>query len=245
MFVFKILLIVFCVLLVMQLVRLGIYQRQKINSPVLAVACAGSEKYCTPKEFRITNLNTRNFKDKNGEYINSQDYERCIIVGNSMLLGGIRDKDIVFIKRDINIAECSFPVILVLRREPAAMEKASLQYDDKAELKVRRTWEICSLNQSDEEIAKMVEEIIKSKRFQEIREIDESKFATSEWMVEDIKCRITRYRTEHIGCEEVGNKNNVALLSTTYDTGQKRVHFSIHPVRTIVGEVKYAFGTNE
>ena len=134
MFVFKILLIVFCVLLVMQLVRLGIYQRQKINSPVLAVACAGSEKYCTPKEFRITNLNTRNFKDKNGEYINSQDYERCIIVGNSMLLGGIRDKDIVFIKRDINIAECSFPVILVLRREPAAMEKASLQYDDKAEL---------------------------------------------------------------------------------------------------------------
>ena len=244
MILFYILLMLFVGLLIMQIVGIILYQKQKRNSPILAVACAGSEKCNTPKAFRITNLSGQVFKDKEGYDIKVQDYVRCITVGNSMLLGGIKDRDIIFIKKDINVAECEFPVILVLQREPAAMEKALSLYNDKAELKIRRTWRICSLNLSDEEILSQVKDIIESPKFGQIRQIDETKFADTQWMIEDIKARITRYRTEHIGCENVGNKDSVALLSTTYDTIQERVHFSIHSIKNVIGEVKYAFGSN-
>lgn len=238
-------LVVFFILLAVQITGLILYQIQKNNAPIMAVACAGSEKLDTPRELRITNLDTSDFKKEDGTVIDLQDYERYITVGNSMLLGGIRDKDVIFVKKGIDITECTLPTILVLRREPAAMEKASSQYDDKAELKIRRTWKTCSLSQSDEEIVNMVGEIIELDKFQEIRQIDPYRFLAPDWMKDDIRCRITRYRMEHIGCEDTENENNMALLSTTYDTEQGRVHFSIHPVRTIVGEVKYAFGTNE
>lgn len=238
-------LIVFFVLFAVQIMGLILYQIQKNNAPIMSVACAGSEKFDTPRELRITNLDASDFKGEDGSVIDSRDYERYITVGNSMLLGGIRDKDVIFVKKGIDLTECTFPIILVLRREPAAMEKASSQYDDKAELKIRRTWKTCTLSQSDEDIVNMVGEIIESNKFQEIRQLDTSKFLTPDWMKDDVRCRISRYRAEHIGCEDAENENNAALLSTTYDTEQGRVHFSIHPKRTIVGEVKYAFGTNE
>lgn len=237
--------LLFFVLGLMQIGGLIMYKVQRKKLPVMSVACAGSEKPSTPKQLRIENLNESNFKEDDGTTIDLKDYDRYITVGNSMLLGGIRDKDIIFVGKNFNLAECSFPAILVLRREPAAIKKASSQYGDKAELKIRRTWRTCTLSQSDEDIVNMVGEIIDSNKFQEIRQIDTSKFLTPEWMKDDIRCRISRYRTEHIGCEKVGNNNHEALLSTTYDTEQGRVHFSIHPIRTIVGEVKYAFGTNE
>lgn len=244
MILFYTFLMLFLGLLIMQIVGIILYKKQKSNSHILAVACAGSEKCNTPKAFRITNLSRQVFKDKNGDNISVQDYMRCITVGNSMLLGGIKDRDIIFVKKGINVAECEFPVILVLQREPAAMEKALSLYNDKAELKIRRTWKICSLNLSDEEILSQVKDIIESPKFIKIRQIDETKFAETQWMIDDIKVRITRYREEHQGCENIGNESNVALLSTTYDTVQERVHFSIHSIKNVVGEVKYAFGSN-
>ena len=160
-----------------------------------------------------------------------------------MLLGGIRSEDIIFVKEISSNEIPTLPAILVLKREQAAIEKAA-RFNDQAETKIRRSWKVCSLDSSNDTIVTMVREIINCRKFQEIRRLDETKFPDTDWLLADFTNRLERYRKEHEGCEQGNNINHCALISTTLDTMQRRVHFSIHSCRTIIGEVKYAFGIN-
>jgi hypothetical protein len=241
--ILEILVIVLILLFLVQIASVVYYQRVIKNSPVFQVACAGSEKPDTPKEYKVTNLQWDNFKNENGVVLDAKDYLKFITIGESMLLGGIRSEDIIFVKKVVDNELPTLPAILVLRREQAAMEKAA-RFNDQAETKIRRSWRVCSLDSSNDTILGMVRDIIFSQKFQEIRRIDETKFPETDWLLADFASRLERYRREHEGCEQDDNDNHCALISTTLDTMQGRVHFSIHSCRTIIGEVKYAFGVN-
>lgn len=241
--VLVILVIILVLLFLVQIANVFYYQRVKKNSPVFQVACAGSEKPNTPKEYKVTNLQWNNFKNENGNILNASDYLQFITIGESMLLGGIRSEDIIFVKKTENHEMPNLPAILVLKREQAAMEKAA-RFNDQAETKIRRSWKVCTLNSSNDTILGMVREIINSQKFQAIRRLDETKFPDTDWLLADFASRLERYRREHEGCEQENDLNHRALISTTLDTMQRRVHFSIHSSQTIIGEVKYAFGIN-
>lgn len=238
-----ILITIVTILFLIQLIGVIVYNQSIKHSPTLPVACAGSEKPDTPKEYKITNLQRNRFKKTDGSVLNMDDYRIFITIGESMLLGGIRNQDILFVKEYNPQERLEFPTILVLQREQAALERAA-QFNDKAEKKIRRSWRVCSLDYSNEEIQGMVQEIIDSQQFQNIRSLDETKFPSNNWLLSDFSNRLERYRREHQDCELRDNENHKALISTTFDTMQRRVHFSMHSCRTIVGEVKYAFGIN-
>lgn len=241
--IFGILITIVVMLFLIQSIGVMVYHQSIKHSPTLPVACAGSEKPGTPKEYKITNLQWNRFKKTDGSVLNTDDYHTFITMGESMLLGGIRSQDILFVKEYDPQEMPELPAILVLQREQAALERAA-QFNDKAEKKIRRSWRVCSLNHSNDEILGMVQEIIDSQQFQDIRNLDETKFPSTNWLLSDFSNRLERYRQEHQDCELRDNDNHNALISTTFDTMQRRVHFSMHSCRTIVGEVKYAFGIN-
>ena len=241
--VFGILLTIVVMLFLIQLASVINYQREIRHSPVFKVACAGSEKPGTPSEYKVTNMQWNKFITEDGSVLNTNDYRPFITMGESMLLGGIRSQDILFVKETGTQEIPALPAILVLQREQAALKRAA-QFNDKAEMKIRRSWSVCTLNLPNKTILEMVQEIIDCQQFQRIRSLDETKFPNREWLMADFSTRLERYRNEHHGCEEDGNVDHRALISTTYDTMQGRVHFSIHSCHTIIGVVKYAFGIN-
>ena len=236
-----ILLTIVIMLFLIQIANVVLYLRDVKSSPVFQVACAGSEKPGTPKEYRVTNLQWDNFRKADGSILEKDEYLQFITMGDSMLLGGIRNRDIIFVKQSNAQEIPGFPAILVLQREQAALERAA-QFNDQAKMKIRRSWRICPLNLENDHILEMVREIINSQPFQRIRSLDETKFPSTEWLLADFLARLERYRQEHQGCENEDDVNYNALISTTYDMMQKKVHFSIHSCHTVVGEVKYAFG---
>jgi hypothetical protein len=208
------------------------------KKPLLQVACAGSENPCTANKVCITDFNWDELPPLNDQ---ADKYRKFIISGQSMLLGGIQNNDIIFVESIKKIDNFEFPAIIVLKREPIAMEKAS-QVDDKAEYKVRRTWGCCRLDQSDGDIVDIVKRIVEGERFQKLKDKDANKFPEESLLVEDFKRRLHRYREEHENCANSANVNYIALISTTLDTQKNKVHFSMHSKNTLIGKVKYAYG---
>lgn len=241
--VFWILFGITSILFLIQIMGLVVYRRGVNRSPEFMVACAGSEKPSTPKLLKILNLNWNNFIKEDGSVLDADNYKPFITMGQSMLLGGIQNQDVIFVKETKEIDKLRFPVIVVLKREPAAMVRAA-RFNDMAERKIRRAWGFCSLDSEDKTILEQVRKIIEGEEFQNLRCMDTSKFPDKDWLIADFSNHLFRYREEHSGCEQAGNEDYMALISTTLDTMQGRVHFSIHSDRTVIGEVKYAFGVN-
>ena len=211
------------------------------KNPLLQVACAGSENPCTANKVCVTDFNWDELPVDKSQIEKTDKYKKFIISGQSMLLGGIKNNDIVFVEPIKKIDNCKFPAIIVLKREPIAMEKAA-RVDDKAEYKVRRTWGCCRLDQTNDNIINIVQNVISSPKFQQLRAKDTSKFPEESWLIEDFKKRLVRYRDEHENCNNSANVNYMALISTTLDTQKNRVHFSMHSKNTFVGIVRHAYG---
>lgn len=230
-------------LFIIQVSGLVNYRKSIKSAPTMLVACAGSEKPHTPKELKVTNIHWNDFIDDKGNVLEKDDFYTYIINGQSMLLGGIQDKDIVFVDKRTDINNLSFPAIMALRREQAAMNKAA-QYDDKAEIKIRRTWDKCELTDDDKAILERVRDIINGKKFGYLRNIDATKFPSEEWLLADLQRRLERYRAEHPDHSRQNHKDHTILISTTLDTNKNIVHFSIHSSGCAIGEVKHAFGIN-
>lgn len=208
---------------------------------ILQVACAGSENPCTPNKVCITDFKWEELPLNKNQIDKSKRYKKFIISGQSMLLGGIQNNDIIFVESVKKIDNLDFPAIIVLKREPLSLEKAS-QVDDKAEYKVRRTWGCCTLDQDDDNIVSFVKEIIQGNRFQQLKAKDIDKFPKDSLLVDDFKERLNTYRKEHKDCTNSANVNYMALISTTLDTQKNKVHFSIHSKNMLVGIVKQAYG---
>ena len=234
--IFWILAILSTTLFALQIVRVARYQRSIKKAPVLQVVRAGSEKPGALKELKVTNLDLSKFHTKDGNPIN---YENLYItMGDSMLLGGIRDKDIVYVEK--NPDEIEYPAFVVIRREPQAIDYAKC-INDFAELKIRRAWKECNLGQSNDEISSIIESILSDEKFIKIKQLDEKKFPSNEWLISDFKERLKLYREEHEGCEHEGCDDYIAIISTTLDTMKNRVHFSIHSRKMLIGIVKHVY----
>lgn len=229
-------------LFTIQVIGLINYRNSIKYAQIMKVACAGSEKPHTPKELKVTNIHWNDFLDDKGRPLKKEKFHTYIINGQSMLLGGIQDNDIIFVDNQTDINKLSFPIIMALHREQIAMNKAA-QYGDKAEIKIRRTWDKCELTDK-QAILKLVSNIIDSDKFKRLRNIDVTKFPTKEWLLVDLQRRLDRYCEEHPNHTLQNHKDHTILISTTLDTNRNIVHFSIHSSGCVIGEVKYAFGIN-
>lgn len=229
------------VLFVSQVVVVSLQQHSlRKKSPIMDIACAGSVKPNAPGKIQVVNLQWDKLPHEDTPSENKKDVKYFIIAGWSMLLGGIENNDLVVVDKVKKFEDLKLPAIVVLKREPIAIEKALL-VGDKAKYKVRRSWTKCSLNQSDEEILKIVQNIIQSDKFNELKSIDETKFPPSFDLIEDFKERLACYKKEHEDCKEKNNENHLALISTTLDTTLNKVHFSIHSCKMLIGKVRSAY----
>lgn len=214
------------------------YDKRLKKTTVCSTACAGSEHLNTPKEMGIVDLYNMEFYDENGKQINLKEYECVIACGKSMLLGGIEDEDLLFVKPVENVGDLQFPSVLIIKRDEFS-KKNAIKYNDYAENKVRRSWSLCDM--SKENPVDVMKRCMQMVEYIKLSEQYSDKFPPAEDLVKDFERRVKIYKVNYNTCENIGDVNQMAVISTTYDTQKQIVHFSIHPVKDIKGEVHYSF----
>ncbi len=208
---------------------------------VVCTAAAGDPHIVVPHALHVVNLNKKGFYDKDGGIIDYEMFQKYSAAGWSMLLAGIKDGDLLFVKPYDNSSSMNFPCVVVIEREHFPLNDLNT-----AHYKVRRSWAICRLDRND--IGEVLEQIINSDAFKELYEKNKDKncFLKEEDMKSDFfNNRLAKYVQDYPTCKNVKDSNNIAVISTTLDTKQNIVHFSIHPYRCVKGEVKYSFGLQE
>lgn len=190
----------------------------------------------------IQSISVKNntFVDKDGNPLNPEDYYQYVVEGNSMQFCGIHDKDLIFVKKKFRITDLDltgFPYILVLRNTNVAS-------DNNTRYKIRRAWGISQFG--DDRFEKDVRAIMSSPEFQEIKKLKgvdgNEAYRGDEQVIEDfLNNRLPIYEEKYIKCENPDIWNRTVVISTTFDTDNKFIHFSIHPIANIIGIVKDAF----
>lgn len=205
------------------------------------VSCAGSAVANAPREVKIQ-LNNRKFYDKNNHLVNPDDYEKFWVKGWSMLLCGIKDNDLLFTREIHSFDDISFdrPHVYVLKRDDYVRNKVAAK-NDLAEFKVRRTWGIVRIGKDD--LIDCARKIIASRFFVELRDASPDYFLSEEEMLDDFRNeRIKKYDEQYPDSANESDENNIAIISTTIKASKgNKVTFSIHPARTITGEVVYSY----
>lgn len=214
------------------------YDERLKKTTVCTTACAGSEHLNTPKEMGIVDLQNMNFCDENGNRLNLNEYDCVVACGKSMLLGGIEDEDLLLVKSVENAGNLQFPSVLIIKRDEFSKNNA-IKYNDYAENKVRRSWSLCDM--SKEKPVDVMKRCMQMDEYVKLSEKYADKFPTVDDLVKDFERRVKIYLSNYNTCENVGDDNQMAVISTTYDTQKQIVHFSIHPVKDIKGEVHYSF----
>ncbi len=211
-------------------------QRDIINQSVKVIpqkdyylACAGSNEDCTDEKVRKIDVDLCNFCDHNKKPLDVSLYDCYVVQGDSMKYAGINDGDILFVPKDFKLETLTtFPVILVLRYGNC--------HEEKAKYKVRRTW----FKGSYKNLEDKAKEIIKTPKFRKLTL--QSGFKGEEWMLEDLKNkRLKKYMKKYSVDGIIPKEYDEVILSTTYDTKYKEIHFSIHPISLIVGNVEECY----
>lgn len=207
----------------------------------IKVSCAGSAVPNTPNEIKVQGLYSQKFYDKNNNLVDPNDYIPYYVKGQSMLLCGINDDDVIFTKK-IQIDSISFnkPHVYVLERDGFVRQKASIE-KDYADYKVRRTWAIVRLGEDN--LIECAKQIMETEEFKDLRNKHPKSFLSEDEMIKDFNDeRIKKYYEQYPLCAEESDSNHIAIISTTLKSSMNnKVTFSIHPARTIVGEVFYSF----
>lgn len=228
-----------------QIVRVVLYSKELRNESrnmcLFDVACADSVTPSATKNIRIEGSNWNEFYNEEGKLIKKEDYKQFFVRGNSMLLGGISDCDLVFVQSysDKKLDGCN-PCIAVLERGKEDLEERQ-KVDDKAAYKISRMWAECSMDLGDEEFKKIISIIINCEKFQKLQSEYPSKFQDGDNLISDFMKRLCLYKKHHEGCCDENNDHFHVVISTTLDTQTQKVHFSIHSRKMVVGEVKYDF----
>lgn len=200
-------------------------------------ACVGDSASNKPEEAKSVSVEFNRFRDKDGNIINPADYLQFVVEGNSMQFCGIHDKDLIFVAKEFRIVQLkTFPYILVLKNSDA--EEGHSKY------KVRRAWGISQFG--NDRFEKDVRAIMSSPEFQEIKKLKgvdgNEAYRGDEQVIEDfLKKRLPKYEDRYIKCENPDVWNRTVVISTTFDTDNKYIHFSIHPIANIIGIVNGAF----
>ena len=230
--------IVPAVLMFLQWLGVKQYDKRLEITTVCSTACAGSEHLNTPKELGVVDLDKYNFLDENSKPINIKEYNCIVACGWSMLLGGIDDNDLLLVKPVENVGDLCFPSVLIIERDEFSRKNA-INYNDYAENKVRRSWSLCDMGK--ENPVDVMKRCMEMEKYRELSEKYSDKFPTVDRITKDFENRVKIYKDNYSTCENVGDEHQMAVISTTYDTQRQIVHFSIHPVKDIKGEVYYSF----
>lgn len=242
--IFFISIIVICLVVIVSLFLMILTdftkQLKSARTTTVKVSCAGSAVENAPKEVQIQ-LDDRKFYDNNKQLVKPEEFEKFWVKGSSMLLCGIKNDDLLF-TRKVSTENISFnrPHVYVLKREDYVCQKVAIE-NDLAEFKVCRAWAIVRIGKDD--IEKTARNIIKTKFFKELQENNASFFLSEQDMLDDlVKTRLKKYKKQYPDCEEESDINNRAIISTTLKASKgNKVTFSIHPTKTIVGEVIYSY----
>lgn len=220
-------------------------REQKLWGKSFPIVCAG--KPISATEARSANIKYNTFWDENGKKLDPEKYRQFVVKGNSMKFCGIFDNNLIFVKRGFRITDLlldKFPYILVIKNadpEPG-----------KSEYKLRRAWGLAQYNENntkEESLVKLVIETINSEKFQAIKDLEENGekvYISDEAILTDFKNkRIPEYVKKYIDCASPNEWNQTVVISTTFDTDAKEIHFSIHPISLIVGEVSEVFNVSQ
>lgn len=203
-------------------------------------ACAGSPGTDTPRCTDSIPMKYNTFRTKDGKIIDPKDYLQFIVKGDSMRYYGIHDGDIIFVKRNFKpeyLTASILPKTIVLKRKIVTV--------DESEYKVRRAWAVCDIDRCKEQLV----EIMKTRLFEIITKIQDETgklLFNQDKAVEDFETkRLPRYRAQFIDCDNPQEEYSRVVLSTTYDTKEKKIHFSIHPISLVVGIVSESYTINK
>lgn len=206
---------------------------RKAQTVIYPAASAGSGIAGKNKEEVSVSTAINNFYSPDGEKINVSDYDHYVASGNSMILCGIHDKDLLFVKKNFNCSQLvDLPKILVIERHNAKPEE--IQY------KIRRTWRICSFA---DDFNGIINELLESAAFRKLAETKEC--PVNNVLIEDFfNNRLLKYREDYPDCDNVLSEYNRVVISTTLHTDINEVRFSIHPLKDVKGVVTYSFSVS-
>lgn len=231
------LLILIMLLIWYSLPRLNKRRRvQSYNSSVYPLAWAGQPKI-SGKSATSVSVDVNCFYGKDGERLQPDKYLHFVVSGNSMQFCGIRDKDLLFVAKNFRIVDLTdFPCVLVLKN--SATINADTTY------KVRRAWGIFVYG--DDRFESVVRDIIASEDFKAIKNLKSndgaSAYREDESLIDDfLRNRLPKYESKYINCTNPDEWDRTVVISTTFDTDEKLAHFSIHPIKNIVGIVRESF----
>lgn len=194
------------------------------------VACAGSKESDACTKVKAIDIQLCNFCDSDGKPLNLSLYNCYVVHGDSMKYAGINDSDFILVPIDFNIDSLDvFPEILVIRyRETNG---------DKPLYKVRRAWYRGSIDDDLEQVANDIMSMPKFKRLTQ-----QEGYKGPEWMIRDLNGkRLDDYKSAYFKDGVCPDQYKDIVISTTFDTVKKEIHFSIHPVSLIVGNVEESY----
>lgn len=214
------------------------HKPKDIMMSVYPTACAGLAKNDKPEKAESVSVEINRFYDSNGNLLNPKDYEQFVAEGDSMQFCGIHNKDLLFVAKGFRIVQLKdFPYILVLTNDDAE--------PGKSRFKVRRAWGIAHYEKGDR-FETAVRRIMSSEAFKEIKSLKGKDgtpaYRGDEQVIEDfIKYRLPSYERKYIECANPDEWNKTVVVSTTFDTDDKYIHLSIHPIANIVGIVEESY----
>lgn len=194
------------------------------------VACAGSKDSEACAKVSAIDIQQCNFRDSNGKPLNLSMYNCYVVHGDSMKYAGINDNDFILVPIDFNLDSLkSFPEILVIKYRE--------QNENKPLYKVRRAWYRGSIDDNLEQVSNEIMAMPKFKRLTQ-----QEGYKGSEWMIRDLTGkRLHNFKAAYFKDGVCPESYRDIVISTTYDTVKKEIHFSIHPVSLIVGNVEEAY----
>lgn len=194
------------------------------------VACAGSKEAEACTKVSAIDIQQCNFCDSNGKPLNLSLYNCYVVHGDSMKYAGINDNDFILVPKDFTLDTLkSFPEILVIRYRE--------QNENKPLFKVRRAWYRGSI---EDDLVKAAQSIMEMPKFNRLTQ--QEGYKGDEWMIHDLlEKRLEDYKHTYYKEGECPEPYKQIVISTTFDTVKKEIHFSIHPVSLIVGNVEESY----
>lgn len=197
------------------------------------VACAGSMEPETSRKISGVDIKEFNLCDSQGKLIDTSLFDCYIVSGDSMKYAGINDNDFILVSKDFNVVSLKeFPEILVIKYRE--------EVEDRPIYKVRRAWYKGSIEDDLSEVAK---KIMHMSKFQKLTR--QNGYKGEDWMIRDlIGNRLEKYKLVYFQDGLCPESYKEVVISTTFDSVKKEIHFSIHPLCLIKGVVQEAYSIN-
>lgn len=193
---------------------------RKVNVPI---AYAGSIHDLKPSSAKVKAKYISILRDKICKnYEDEPNLNPFLIKGDSMQYASIHTDDIVFASKGaLNIE--ALPVVVVIQDKESSQKSNNF--------KLRRAWKIVPPNIGCNGLHDELNQILHSEKFEELRILLGEKCPDNEILTDTL---LQKFRINY------NNGINAQLIiSTTYNTNDKKIEFSLHEYDDLVGEVKF------